>query len=230
MDQVYGSSAMQQMVASAAISRHQENCYSNSSYGEEHACMRDPIFFQPIHPAFTGGIESYLDPKYAADPTAFASRLPYFPFSSAYGMYEYGFEPAFIRKRNERERQRVKCVNDGYARLREHLPDEYTEKRLSKVRTNNHECSWVKACSFLLTVLHTLLQITLLYRALKYFTVSDDISCLRSIKVLQQLICFEISINYKRCWINSWQTSMRSRVFSLRFTYGKILAKLSMLS
>lgn len=38
-------------------------------------------------------------------------------------------------KRNERERQRVKCVNEGYAQLRHHLPEEYLEKRLSKVET-----------------------------------------------------------------------------------------------
>ncbi|CAI9534836.1 unnamed protein product [Staurois parvus] len=45
------------------------------------------------------------------------------------------YGPAYIRKRNERERQRVKCVNEGYAKLRHHLPQEYTEKRLSKVQT-----------------------------------------------------------------------------------------------
>ncbi|XP_037369576.1 achaete-scute homolog 4 [Talpa occidentalis] len=45
------------------------------------------------------------------------------------------FEPAFLRKRNERERQRVRCVNEGYARLRDHLPRELADKRLSKVET-----------------------------------------------------------------------------------------------
>ena len=44
-------------------------------------------------------------------------------------------EPSFLRKRNERERQRVKCVNEGYTRLRNHLPSELAEKRLSKVET-----------------------------------------------------------------------------------------------
>ena len=46
-----------------------------------------------------------------------------------------GCEPGFIRKRNERERMRVRNVNEGYARLRDHLPLEPTEKRLSKVET-----------------------------------------------------------------------------------------------
>lgn len=50
-------------------------------------------------------------------------------------LYDCNLEPAFIRKRNERERIRVRHVNEGYARLREHLPNEPTEKRMSKVET-----------------------------------------------------------------------------------------------
>ena len=94
---------------------------------------RDALLFQSIPSSLVGGIESYLDPKYIADPSTFTSRLPFLPLPGNYAMYDWGFEPAFIRKRNERERQRVKCVNEGYARLREHLPQEYAEKRLSKV-------------------------------------------------------------------------------------------------
>ena len=114
-----------------------EICYPGGSNYQPHARFNtDNFLLRPIQPAapYSGGIENYLDPKYASDPAAFASRLPYMPFPNAYGMYEYGFEPAFIRKRNERERQRVKCVNEGYARLREHLPEEFAERRLSKVR------------------------------------------------------------------------------------------------
>ncbi|CAD7677219.1 unnamed protein product [Nyctereutes procyonoides] len=44
-------------------------------------------------------------------------------------------EPAFLRRRNERERQRVRGVNEGYARLRDHLPRELAQRRLSKVET-----------------------------------------------------------------------------------------------
>ncbi|KAK2146232.1 hypothetical protein LSH36_623g02011 [Paralvinella palmiformis] len=57
------------------------------------------------------------------------------PLPSPFGPYEYGFEPAFIRKRNERERERVRCVNEGYQRLRQHLPIEGKDKRISKVET-----------------------------------------------------------------------------------------------
>lgn len=46
-----------------------------------------------------------------------------------------GFEPAFIRKRNERERERVRCVNEGYVQLKKHLPLAQKDKRLSKVET-----------------------------------------------------------------------------------------------
>ncbi|XP_069013067.1 achaete-scute homolog 4-like [Embiotoca jacksoni] len=71
-------------------------------------------------------------------------RLPYFPFHGPIGVCDYSFEPAFIRKRNERERHRVRCVNEGYARLREHLPQEFEDKRLSKVETLRAAIDYIK--------------------------------------------------------------------------------------
>ncbi|XP_040266221.1 achaete-scute homolog 3 [Bufo bufo] len=61
-------------------------------------------------------------------------------YSAQLQRQQYGYEdglygPSYICKRNERERQRVRCVNEGYARLQRHLPQEYMEKRLSKVQT-----------------------------------------------------------------------------------------------
>ncbi|KAM6979672.1 achaete-scute homolog 5-like [Aplochiton taeniatus] len=75
-----------------------------------------------------------------------ASLLPYLsPFHhSRFGVYECPFEPAFIQKRNERERQRVKCVNQGYAKLRDHLPGAVREKRLSKVETLRAAIRYIK--------------------------------------------------------------------------------------
>uniref|UniRef100_H3BC20 Achaete-scute family bHLH transcription factor 3 n=1 Tax=Latimeria chalumnae TaxID=7897 RepID=H3BC20_LATCH len=67
------------------------------------------------------------------------------------GIDDYSYEPAFIRKRNERERQRVKCVNEGYAKLRNHLPDEYSEKRLSKVETLRAAIKYIKHLQSLLS-------------------------------------------------------------------------------
>ncbi|XP_047126700.1 achaete-scute complex protein T3 isoform X1 [Hydra vulgaris] len=58
-------------------------------------------------------------------------------------LHDYG-EPGFIRKRNERERMRVRNVNEGYARLRDHLPLEPNEKRLSKVETLRGAINYIK--------------------------------------------------------------------------------------
>ncbi|XP_067849613.1 achaete-scute homolog 5-like [Heptranchias perlo] len=76
---------------------------------------------------------------------------PQTPFQNPFGgVYDYSYEPAFIRKRNERERQRVKCVNEGYARLRQHLPREFSEKRLSKVETLRAAIKYIKELQSLL--------------------------------------------------------------------------------
>ncbi|NWU88879.1 ASCL3 protein, partial [Upupa epops] len=76
--------------------------------------------------------------------------LPYQTSHSNYCRSESSYGPAFVRKRNERERQRVKCVNEGYAKLRHHLPEEYLEKRLSKVETLR---AAIKYISYLQSVL-----------------------------------------------------------------------------
>ena len=59
-------------------------------------------------------------------------------------LHELGFETGFIRKRNERERMRVRTVNEGYARLRDHLPLEVSEKRMSKVETLRAAIKYIK--------------------------------------------------------------------------------------
>ncbi|KAM6158671.1 achaete-scute homolog 3 [Rhynchocyon petersi] len=120
-----------------------------------------PVFSDSAHLPLTRSF--YLDPMVTVHlypetpvPSPYPEELPLLPFSSDnmmienysepcsfsfpmpypnYRRYEYSYGPAFIRKRNERERQRVKCVNEGYAQLRHHLPEEYLEKRLSKVET-----------------------------------------------------------------------------------------------
>ncbi|XP_076466228.1 achaete-scute homolog 5-like [Babylonia areolata] len=53
-------------------------------------------------------------------------------------------EPSFIRKRNERERERVRCVNEGYALLKKHLPASSAEKRLSKVDTLRGAIAYIR--------------------------------------------------------------------------------------
>ncbi|KAJ8392210.1 hypothetical protein AAFF_G00077780 [Aldrovandia affinis] len=107
------------------------------------ASFRD-AFGLPLHFDTT-----YLDPAYAP---RFTGRFSYLPFPGHMGVYDYSFEPAFIRKRNERERQRVRCVNEGYARLREHLPQEFEDKRLSKVETLRAAVNYIKHLQSLLDV------------------------------------------------------------------------------
>ncbi|NXG12606.1 ASCL3 protein, partial [Sakesphorus luctuosus] len=75
--------------------------------------------------------EHLISENFCSEPCTFPYQMPH----SNFHRNEYSCGPAFIRKRNERERQRVKCVNEGYAKLRHHLPKEYLEKRLSKVET-----------------------------------------------------------------------------------------------
>ncbi|CAL2031753.1 unnamed protein product [Caenorhabditis brenneri] len=48
---------------------------------------------------------------------------------------QFGPYSSSVWKRNERERCRVRNVNDGYERLRKHLPVHFDEKRISKVDT-----------------------------------------------------------------------------------------------
>lgn len=93
-----------------------------------------------------GNVPFLLYPGHAEPPyyDAYAGVFPYVPFPGAFGVYDYPFEPAFIQKRNERERQRVKCVNEGYARLRGHLPGALAEKRLSKVETLRAAIRYIK--------------------------------------------------------------------------------------
>lgn len=93
-------------------------------------------------------IDPYPDPAHGQRSPY--RRFSYFPFHGALGVCDYSFEPAFIRKRNERERHRVRCVNEGYARLREHLPQELEDKRLSKVETLRAAIDYIKHLQSLL--------------------------------------------------------------------------------
>ncbi|XP_026859682.1 achaete-scute homolog 4 [Electrophorus electricus] len=85
--------------------------------------------------------QPYLEP---ACGHSYGGHLSCLPFPEHLATYNCSFEPAFIRKRNERERQRVRCVNEGYTRLREHLPQGCEDKRLSKVETLRAAISYIK--------------------------------------------------------------------------------------
>ncbi|CDW59653.1 transcription factor Ash2 [Trichuris trichiura] len=58
---------------------------------------------------------------------------------------DYGFYAIdSLWKRNERERHRVRCVNEGYERLRNHLPLRNKSKRISKVETLRLAIRYIK--------------------------------------------------------------------------------------
>ncbi|CAG5134181.1 unnamed protein product [Candidula unifasciata] len=59
-------------------------------------------------------------------------------------------ETNFIRRRNERERERVRCVNEGYDRLKEHLPIVNKDRRISKVETLRRAIEYIRELQTLL--------------------------------------------------------------------------------
>lgn len=77
------------------------------------------------------------------DPFSLKCRIP---LPNIYGNYSYFDTSTFIKRRNERERTRVRNVNEGFERLRNHLPllPNQQDKRLSKVETLRMAISYIK--------------------------------------------------------------------------------------
>ncbi|XP_075532129.1 achaete-scute homolog 5-like isoform X2 [Dermacentor variabilis] len=88
----------------------------------------------------------------SADPFAPECKIP---LPVPYSPYDYWLEPTFIRRRNERERQRVRHVNDGFERLRSRLPlpPRDKDRRLSKVETLRYAISYIRHLQRLLGLL-----------------------------------------------------------------------------
>lgn len=104
-----------------------------------------------LYPPPSGVEPVYQRPLRAGGPGLLPYLTPFHPHShhphhhGAFSVFECPFEPAFIQKRNERERQRVRCVNQGYAKLRDHLPGRgAADKRLSKVETLRAAIRYIK--------------------------------------------------------------------------------------
>ena len=140
------------------------HCSANSAFsipGIEHGCnflpiertsqlsqenidpfyeQREPQVIQPT-PICLENYNSFHSPFYATIAAQSSMSLPVIPLPF---LHDFGFETGFIRKRNERERMRVRTVNEGYARLRDHLPLEISEKRMSKVETLRAAIKYIK--------------------------------------------------------------------------------------
>ena len=53
-------------------------------------------------------------------------------------------QPATVARRNERERNRVKMVNMGFATLRQHVPNGAKNKKMSKVETLRSAVEYIR--------------------------------------------------------------------------------------
>ncbi|XP_013775919.1 achaete-scute homolog 1b-like [Limulus polyphemus] len=59
-------------------------------------------------------------------------------------------QPAAVARRNERERNRVRMVNMGFATLRQHVPNGAKNKKMSKVETLRSAVEYIKRLQALL--------------------------------------------------------------------------------
>ena len=63
----------------------------------------------------------------------------------------FPMEPSAVARRNERERNRVRMVNDGFSCLRQHIPYFPDKKKLSKVETLRCAVAYIKHLQDLIT-------------------------------------------------------------------------------
>lgn len=63
----------------------------------------------------------------------------------------FQMEPSAVARRNERERNRVRMVNDGFSCLRQHIPYFPDKKKLSKVETLRCAVAYIKHLQDLIT-------------------------------------------------------------------------------
>jgi len=66
------------------------------------------------------------------------------PLPDIYGQYSLLDTSTFIRRRNERERSRVRNVNDAFEVLRQHVPNGTKSKRMSKVETLRSAVEYIR--------------------------------------------------------------------------------------
>ncbi|GIY69253.1 BHLH domain-containing protein [Caerostris darwini] len=85
------------------------------------------------------------------DPFSVHCRIPVPADLVPASNYQLWLESSFMCRRNERERQRVRSVNDGFSRLRNHLPrNAQIKRRQSKVDTLKHAINYIKQLQTLL--------------------------------------------------------------------------------
>ena len=93
-------------------------------------------------------------------------------------------EHASILRRNERERNRVKLVSDGFATLRKHIPTTPVNKKLSKVETLRTAIEYIKHLQRVLNESNRLERETRLLRQAGWLQGAYDL------QVTNSLLCF----------------------------------------
>ena len=84
-------------------------------------------------------------------------------------------EHASILRRNERERNRVKLVSDGFATLRKHIPTTPANKKMSKVETLRTAIEYIKHLQRVLNESNRLERETRLLRQVGWFQEAYDL-------------------------------------------------------
>lgn len=93
-------------------------------------------------------------------------------------------EHASILRRNERERNRVKLVSDGFATLRKHIPTTPANKKLSKVETLRTAIEYIKHLQRVLNESNRHERETRLLRQVEWLQGAYDL------QVTRTLLCF----------------------------------------
>lgn len=93
-------------------------------------------------------------------------------------------EHASILRRNERERNRVKLVSDGFATLRKHIPTTPANKKLSKVETLRTAIEYIKHLQRVLNESNRHERETRLLRQVEWLQGAYDL------QVTRPLLCF----------------------------------------
>ncbi|XP_068712501.1 achaete-scute homolog 1-like [Montipora foliosa] len=105
-------------------------------------------------------------------------------------------EHASILRRNERERNRVKLVSDGFATLRKHIPTTPMNKKLSKVETLRTAIEYIKCLQRMLSESNKVEREARLLRQVGWLQGAYDLQTLSrgDVATAQQLSSYLLSL------------------------------------
>ncbi len=113
---------------------------SSPSSAEEMDNVSTPVIMAPV-PA--PAVMCKNDNLQTSSDSLRCKRRINFVRSHSYGLHQKPQTPSVIR-RNERERNRVKLVNLGFATLKEHIPSGRDNRKMSKVETLKAAVEYIK--------------------------------------------------------------------------------------